>query len=113
MSAFSPIVGPTQVPWGQRAFAAYLGNNVEVWKVWDAVESAKTAKERLPLLVNQHEAGESLAGQLLPDLLKAACEAAGHPLTLRMRPGYDLSYYFVATFLADHLAHHAAALGPE
>lgn len=113
VSAFSPIVAPTQVPWGRKAFAAYLGNNVEAWKAWDAVELVKTAKERLPLLVDQGEADEFLVGQLRPDLLKAACEAAGHPLMLRMRPGYDHSYYFIATFLAEHFAHHAAALTIE
>lgn len=113
VSAFSPIVAPTKVPWGQKAFAAYLGNNIEDWMGWDAVELVKTAMERLPLLVDQGEADEFLDGQLRPALLKAACEAAGHPLTLRMRPGYDHSYYFIATFLADHFAHHAAALAPE
>jgi S-formylglutathione hydrolase len=110
VSAFSPIVAPTQVPWGQKAFAAYLGQNIEAWKAWDSVELLKSAKERLPLLVDQGEADEFLVGQLRPDLLKAACDAAGHPLTLRMHPGYDHSYYFIATFLADHIAHHAAAL---
>ena len=112
VSAFSPVVAPMQVPWGQKAFSAYLGDNIEVWKLWDSVELVKTAKERLPLLVDQGEADEYLATQLRPDLLGVACEAAGHPLTLRMRSGYDHSYYFIATFLADHFAHHAAALGP-
>jgi len=110
VSAFSPIAAPTQVPWGQKAFTAYLGENREPWKLWDAVELMRTSNERLPLLVDQGEADEFLADQLRPELLKAACEAAGHPLTLRLRPGYDHSYYFIATFLADHFAHHAAAL---
>ena len=110
VSAFAPIVAPSQVPWGQKAFAAYLGEEREAWKAWDAVELVKTAQERLPLLVDQGEADEFLASQLRPELLKAACQAAGHPLTLRMQPGYDHSYYFIATFLADHFAHHAAAL---
>lgn len=113
VSAFSPIVAPTQVPWGQKAFAAYLSEDIEAWKKWDAVELVKTAKERLPLLVDQGEADDFLTNQLRPDLLKAACEAAGHPLTLRMRPGYDHSYYFIATFLANHFAHHATALASE
>ena len=108
-SAFAPIVAPTQVPWGQKALTAYLGSDREAWKAWDTVELVKTAKERLPLLVDQGEADEFLA-ELRPELLKAACDAAGHPLTLRLQPGYDHSYYFIASFLADHFAHHAAAL---
>jgi S-formylglutathione hydrolase len=95
---------------------AYLGNNRETWKAWDAVELVKMARqERLPLLVDQGDADEFLAIQLRPELLKAACEAAGHPLTLRLQSGYDHSYYFIATFLADHFAHHCAALagGPN
>ena len=110
VSAFSPIVAPSQVPWGEKAFTAYLGSDRAAWSEWDAVELVKHAKERLPLLVDQGEADEFLAGQLRPELLRAACEAAGHPLTLRMQPGYDHSYYFIASFLADHFAHHAAAL---
>ena len=78
-------------------------------RAWDTVELVKTAKERLPLLVDQGYADEFLA-ELRPELLKAACDAAGHPLTLRLQPGYDHSYYFIASFLADHFAHHAAAL---
>jgi S-formylglutathione hydrolase len=112
VSAFAPIVAPTQVPWGQKAFAAYLGDDRSAWQAWDAVELVKTAKERLPLLVDQGEADEFLGGQLRPELLKAACQAAGHPLTLRMQPGYDHSYYFIASFLAEHFAHHAAVLTP-
>jgi S-formylglutathione hydrolase len=110
VSAFSPIVAPSQVPWGEKAFSAYLGEDRSAWKEWDAVELVATAKERLPLLIDQGEADEFLATQLRPDLLQAACAAAGHPLLLRMRPGYDHSYYFIATFLGDHFAHHAAAL---
>ncbi len=110
VSAFSPIVAPTQVPWGQKAFAAYLGEDRGEWAAHDAVELIGTATERLPLLVDQGEGDEFLAGQLKPELLQKACQAAGHPLTLRMQPGYDHSYYFVASFIGDHVAHHAAAL---
>lgn len=110
VSAFAPIVAPSRVPWGQKAFTAYLGPDRARWKAWDAVELVGAAKERLPLLVDQGEADEFLQGQLRPDLLRAACDAAGHPLTLRMHPGHDHSYYFIATFLADHFTHHAAAL---
>ena len=110
VSAFSPIVAPTQVPWGQKAFAAYLGEDRETWKAWDACELIATASERLPLLVDQGDADEFLHGQLRPELLQAAAAAAGHPLVLRLQPGYDHSYYFVASFIGEHIAHHASAL---
>ncbi|PZP90628.1 MAG: S-formylglutathione hydrolase [Variovorax paradoxus] len=110
VSAFSPIVAPTQVPWGQRAFTAYLGEDRSTWQDWDTVQLVKSAKERLPFLVDQGSADEFLAGQLQPERLQAACDAAGHPLTLRLQPGYDHSYYFIATFLGEHFEHHAAAL---
>ena len=110
VSAFSPIVAPSQVPWGEKAFAAYLGDDREAWKQYDTVELVKTAKENLPLLVDQGDADEFLENQLRPQLLQVACDAAGHPLTLRMQPGYDHSYYFIASFIGDHIAHHAAAL---
>ena len=110
VSAFAPIVAPSQVPWGQKAFAAYLGDDRAAWRAHDATELVATAAERLPLLVDQGDADEFLAGQLRPELLEAACAAAGHPLTLRMQPGYDHSYYFIATFMGDHVAHHAHAL---
>ncbi|UNK48044.1 S-formylglutathione hydrolase [Lysobacter sp. S4-A87] len=110
VSAFSPIVAPSQVPWGQKAFSAYLGEDREAWKAWDASELVARAGERLPLLVDQGEADEFLATQLRPQLLRDACEAAGHPLDLRLRPGYDHSYYFIATFIGEHIAHHAHAL---
>ncbi|MFT3670102.1 MAG: S-formylglutathione hydrolase [Pseudoxanthomonas sp.] len=110
VSAFSPIVAPSQVPWGQKAFAAYLGEDREAWKAYDTVERVKQAREKLPLLVDQGDADEFLAGQLRPELLQAAAAEAGHPLTLRLQPGYDHSYYFIASFIGDHIAHHAAAL---
>ena len=109
-SAFSPIVAPSQVPWGQKAFGAYLGDDRAAWAQHDAVALVAGASERLPLLVDQGEADEFLAGQLRPELLQAACEAAGHPLTLRLQLGYDHSYYFIASFMGDHVAHHASAL---
>nr|WP_298149358.1 S-formylglutathione hydrolase [uncultured Pseudoxanthomonas sp.] len=110
VSAFSPIVAPTQVPWGEKAFAAYLGPDRAAWRAHDAVELIAQATERLPLLVDQGDADEFLRTQLKPELLQAAAAAAGHPLTLRMQPGYDHSYYFIASFIGDHLAHHAEAL---
>ncbi len=110
VSAFSPIVAPSQVPWGEKAFAAYLGDDRDTWRAYDATELVRDAQERLPLLVDQGDADEFLDGQLKPDLLRAACAAAGHPLTLRLQPGYDHSYYFIASFIGEHIAHHAAAL---
>jgi S-formylglutathione hydrolase len=110
VSAFSPIVAPSRVPWGGKAFAAYLGDDRDAWKAWDATELVAQARERLPLLVDQGDADEFLAQQLRPELLQAACEAAGHPLALRMRPGHDHSYYFIASFIGEHVAWHAKAL---
>ena len=110
VSAFSPIVAPTRVPWGEKAFTAYLGVDRAAWKAWDASELIATAGERLPLLIDQGEADEFLDSQLKPQWLREACERAGHPLQLRLRPGYDHSYYFIASFIGEHIAHHAAAL---
>ncbi len=110
VSAFSPIVAPSQVPWGQKALTAYLGDERSGWQDWDAVELIGRATEKLPLLVDQGEADEFLATQLRPELLQAACQRAGHPLTLRLHPGYDHSYYFIASLLAGHFEHHAKAL---
>jgi len=109
VSAFAPIVAPSQVPWGQRVFAAYLGDDRTAWAAHDAVALVATARERLPLLVDQGEDDEFLP-QLQPELLRAACSQAGHPLTLRLWPGYDHSYYFIASFIGEHVAHHARAL---
>jgi len=110
VSAFSPIVAPSQVPWGQKAFAAYLGDDRAAWKAHDATELVAQAQERLPLLVDQGGADEFLENQLRPQLLQAACDAAGHPLQLRMQPGYDHSYYFISSFIGEHIAHHAKAM---
>jgi len=109
-SAFSPIVAPTQVPWGEKAFAAYLGEDREAWKQYDTVELIGSTREKLPLLVDQGDADEFLETQLRPQLLQAACEATGHPLTLRLQPGYDHSYYFIASFIGEHIAWHAEAM---
>jgi len=107
VSAFAPIVAPSQVPWGQKALGAYLGADTQAWRAWDAVALVSMAhQEKLHLLVDQGDADEFLS-QLRPDLLQAACEAVGHPLTLRMQPGHDHSYYFIATFLGEHFDHHA------
>jgi len=110
VSAFSPIVAPSQVPWGQKAFAAYLGDDRAAWKAHDATELVAQAQEKLPLLVDQGGADEFLENQLRPQLLQAACDAEGHPLQLRMQPGYDHSYYFISSFIGEHIAHHAKAM---
>jgi S-formylglutathione hydrolase len=110
VSAFAPIAAPSQVPWGEKAFAAYLGEDRDAWLQWDATALVAGATERLPMLVDQGDEDEFLASQLRPELLRAACVAAGHPLQLRMQPGYDHSYYFIASFIGEHVAHHAAAL---
>ncbi len=110
VSAFAPIVAPSRVPWGQKAFAAYLGEDRGTWAQYDACALLASASERLPLLVDQGGDDEFLDGQLRPQLLQAAAEAAGHPLRLRMQPGHDHSYYFIASFIGEHIAHHAAAL---
>lgn len=111
VSAFAPIVAPSQMPWGQKAFRAYLGEDRTQWAAYDACALIAGGAERLPLLIDQGEADEFLAEQLRPELLEQACARAGHPLTLRRRPGYDHSYFFIATFIGDHLRHHAQALG--
>jgi len=110
VSAFSPIVAPSQVPWGEKALSAYLGADRETWTQYDATALIANAQERLPLLIDQGEADEFLVNQLKPQLLQAACKQAGHPLTLRLQPGHDHSYYFIASFIGEHIAHHAAAL---
>ena len=112
VSALSPIVAPTAVPWGQKAFSAYLGSqDSKAWQEHDACRLvADYAGERAPILVDQGDADAFLDEQLRPELFEEACRAAGHPLTLRRHRGYDHSYYFIATFLPDHIAHHARAL---
>ncbi|WP_426752587.1 S-formylglutathione hydrolase [Myxococcus sp. Y35] len=111
VSAFAPISAPMRVPWGQKAFTGYLGDNQEAWREYDATELLRAGKARLPpLLVDQGTADKFLAEQLRPELLREACDAAGQPLTLRIHDGYDHGYYFVSTFMEDHLRHHAALL---
>jgi S-formylglutathione hydrolase len=113
VSAFAPISNPSHCPWGEKAFSGYLGSDREGWKAWDSCELIATARERLPILVDQGDADQFLQQQLKPEALEAACAAAGHPLELRIRPGYDHSYFFIASFIEDHLRHHARALQPS
>jgi len=110
VSAFAPIVAPSRVPWGEKAFSAYLGPDREAWRAWDASEIVREAKERWPILIDVGDADPFFERELRPEIFRAACEAAGHPLELRIQPGYDHSYYFIASFMRDHLDHHAKAL---
>lgn len=107
ISAFSPISNPIQCPWGQKAFTAYLGTDIENWKQYDASELLKQGPSPLAILVDQGDADGFLSEQLKPELLVAAANKHGSELTLRMQPGYDHSYYFISSFIDDHLNFHA------
>jgi S-formylglutathione hydrolase len=111
LSAFAPIVAPSQVPWGRKAFAGYLGPKPTVWRRYDACALAAETTWRWPILIDQGTADEFLEVQLRPQLLVTACRAAGIPVDLRLQDGYDHSYYFISTFMEDHLCHHARQLG--
>jgi S-formylglutathione hydrolase len=111
VSAFAPIVAPSQVPWGEKALGGYLGADRAAWRSHDAVALIEDGARVPEILVDQGEADQFLAGQLRPELLEAACANAGIALTLRRRPGYDHSYHFISTFMEDHLRWHAARLG--
>ena len=110
VSAFAPIVAPSQVPWGEKAFTAYQGPDRARWAQHDAVALIEAGSRAPDLLVDVGEADSFLETQLKPELLESACARAGQPLTLRRRPGYDHSYYFISSFMADHLAWHAERL---
>ncbi len=110
VSAFAPIVAPSLVPWGEKAFTAYLGGDRKAWEQYDAAELVRHASERLPLWVDQGAGDEFLESQLQPQRLQAACDAVGHPMELKLRPGYDHSYYFIASLIGEHVARHAQAL---
>jgi S-formylglutathione hydrolase len=110
VSAFAPIAAPMQCPWGTKAFTGYLGDDKHAWARHDATELVKAGARVPPLLIDQGLADKFLAEQLHPDLFEAACLAADQPLTLRRHEGYDHGYYFISTFMADHIAHHASHL---
>ncbi|MEB3754547.1 S-formylglutathione hydrolase [Acinetobacter sp. MD2(2019)] len=110
ISAFSPIVAPTQVPWGQKAFTAYLGEDQALWAEYDAVQLIQASSMRLPILVDQGTEDTFLAEQLKPELLAKACQEKNYPITLNMREGYDHSYYFIASFIEAHIQFHAQFL---
>jgi S-formylglutathione hydrolase len=110
VSAFAPISAPIDCPWGEKALGGYLGPDRATWRDYDATALMDDG-HRLPgLLVDQGTADNFLASQLKPELLKAACARAGIPLTLRLQPGFDHSYYFIASFMEDHLRYHARAM---
>src|SRR5258708_28872317 len=109
-SAFSPIVAPSQVPWGIKALSGYLGENRRIWRSHDAVSLIENGARFSDLLADFGDADPFLSEQLRPELLERACSQAGIPLVLRRQPGYDHSYYFVSTFMADHMRWHAARL---
>ena len=111
VSAFAPIVAPSRVPWGQKAFAGYLGDDHSLWADYDAC--ALVRRETFPgtILIDQGDADRFLHQQLRPELFEQACAEAGQPLVLRRQAGYDHSYWFIASFINDHLMHHARALG--
>ncbi|PSJ37927.1 S-formylglutathione hydrolase [Allosphingosinicella deserti] len=110
VSAFAPIVAPSQVPWGEKALGAYLGPDRAAWRRHDAVALIEDGARVPEILVDQGGADTFLERELRPDLLEAACREAGIPLTLRLQQGYDHSYYFISTFMEDHLRWHAARL---
>jgi len=113
LSAFAPIAAPTECPWGQKALGAYLGNDRESWQRYDASALMTAAGDRSAypeILVDQGAADEFLEGQLMPERFAAACRGSGQELRLRLHEGYDHSYFFIATFIDDHLQHHADIL---
>jgi S-formylglutathione hydrolase len=110
VSAFAPIVAPSQVPWGQKALAAYLGRDRAAWREHDAASLIEDGRRVDEILVDVGTADPFIEKELRPELLERACAAAGIPLTLRRQEGYDHSYYFISTFMAEHLAWHAERL---
>jgi len=110
VSAFAPICAPAQVPWGEKAFSRYLGEDRSAWAEYDAVALIEGGARLPDLLVDQGSADAFLAEQLGTPLLEAACKAADIPATIRMQEGYDHSYFFISTFMADHIAWHAERL---
>lgn len=110
ISAFAAIVAPTQCPWGQKAFTHYLGEDISAWRQYDACELIRQSTKKLPLLIDQGDADPFLVEQLHPHLLQQACVEAAYPLQYQSRQGYDHSYYYIASFIEEHLRFHAAHL---
>lgn len=110
-SAFAPICHPSESPWGIKAFSHYLGEDRNEWRKWDATQLVCTVEKQLPILIDQGADDDFLGEELKPGSLEQACIATHHPLEVHMREGYDHSYYFIASFIDDHLRHHGKALG--
>jgi len=110
VTAFSPICSPLNCPWGEKALGNYLGPEREAWREYDTTALLAGAREQLPVLVDQGDADDFLAEQLRTPLLKQACADAGYPMTIRMQEGYDHSYFFISSFIGEHLAFHAGCL---
>jgi len=110
VSAFAPIVAPSQVPWGHKAFGSYLGADREAWLPYDATYLVQQSPRRGEILIDQGLADKFLAEQLRPELFEEACRRSGQKVQLRRHAGYDHGYYFIQTFMPDHVAWHAAAL---
>ncbi|NET55763.1 MAG: S-formylglutathione hydrolase [Symploca sp. SIO2E6] len=111
VSALAPITAPMRCSWGQKAFTTYLGSEQENWRAYDASELVLTAASNRPILIDQGTVDPFLEKQqLLPEVFEAACKKANQPLTLRLQVGYNHSYYFIATFIEEHIRHHAVAL---
>lgn len=110
VSAFAPIVAPSQCPWGEKAFSGYLGDDRTTWAQYDASVLVAANKYPQHILIDQGTTDKFLVGQLKPELFVEACKASGTQLNLRMQQGYDHSYYFISTFMEDHLRHHAKLL---
>ncbi|MCW1874083.1 MULTISPECIES: S-formylglutathione hydrolase [Erwiniaceae] len=109
-SAFAPIVNPLEVPWGQKAFRAYLGDDVESWKEYDSCWLMRNSANQLPVLIDQGDSDQFLADQLRPERLEEIAREVDFPLTVRVQPGYDHSYFFISSFVEDHLRFHAKYL---
>ena len=110
VTAFAPICSPMNCPWGEKALGGYLGPDRETWRQYDSTVLLAASSERLPVLVDQGDADNFLAEQLQIHLLEQACVAADYPMTIRLQPGYDHSYFFIASFIGEHLAFHAERL---
>ncbi len=110
VSAFSPITAPMRCPWGKKAFTHYLGADQESWRVYDASELILKSPFTQPILIDQGTADSFLETQLMPEVFEEACATVGQSLTLRRQEGYDHGYYFIATFVEDHIRHHAEIL---
>lgn len=110
VSAFAPICNPVAVPWGRKAFTKYLGADTQRWQEWDASVLMRHQPYPGPILIDQGQADQFLVEQLKPEALEAAAAASGQQLTVRRHEGYDHSYWFIQSFVADHLAHHSGQL---